>query len=137
MQGKPLPKKYPEWLDKLFLRFTVIYKGKWTSGLEDDRILTLSKHEWFERLKKLDEEIIEETINAISEKYDWPPAISEFLQTAQAIERVKKTERDYAERQRQDRIEKLEKREPSEAVRKEIADMIKRLSGRTCIESPA
>src|SRR5882724_10956169 len=68
------------WLDELFLRFTAIYRGKWTYSLQDERMLELTRFEWFEALKGFDEKIIQETVTDVKKIYKDVPSISEFYE---------------------------------------------------------
>lgn len=85
---------YPRWLDELFLRFALIYEGRWTHSIQDPRILELKKAEWFDSLKEFDAEIIAETIADIKRMYqednDSFPDLLKFYAIAKMKMKVKK-----------------------------------------------
>lgn len=72
----------PNWIDKLFLRFTAIYRSKWTADLICDELILTAKFEWAQALKKFDETVIMDTIEHCKVTYPFPPSISEFVSIA-------------------------------------------------------
>lgn len=118
---------YPDWLDELFLRFTAIYRGKWTYSLEDERMLELTRFEWHEKLKKYDAEIIREATSEAAGTYKDVPSIAEFLEIAK-IKMRRRTERYEAEKR--ERIPKLERKADSKIAldaRENIRELVKKM----------
>jgi hypothetical protein len=100
-----VPAKYPKWLDELFLRFAVIYEGRWTSTIQDPRMLELKKAEWYETLQDFDAEIIMETVAYVKKlpaEKDRPryPDIHEFHTIALGKAKLRKAREEMEARER-------------------------------------
>lgn len=120
------------WLDELFLRFTAIYRGKWTYSLQDERMLELTRYEWLEALKGFDEKIIQETVTDVKKIYKDVPSISEFYEIAKAKEKARAAHREFEEREiaKRKELQLEQKRDPAktEAARQALRDLCKKLS---------
>jgi hypothetical protein len=93
-------------MNELFLRFTVIYEGKWTHSIQDPRMLELKKAEWYETLKEFDAEIIAETINDVKkipleQDRDDYPSVRKFYAIAASKAKSRKARREMEARERQ------------------------------------
>lgn len=118
--------KYPAWLDELFLRFAVIYDGRWTYSIQDPRMLELKKAEWFETLQDFDAEIIKETVTDVKKMPGEFPSLHKFYEVATSKAKFKKARKEMEEREREKNSGKLldhkvdseAAREAREAIRK-------------------
>ena len=63
-------------IDRLFLKFSARYGSRWTAQLDDEALLRMTKHEWYEGLKHLKNADIKRGLDAWDG--DFPPNLMEF-----------------------------------------------------------
>jgi hypothetical protein len=119
--------QFPDWLDELFLRFTAIYRGKWTYGLQDERMLVLTQYEWFEALKGFDEQLIMEVTTDVKKIYKDVPAISEFVEIAKSKEKLRTSIKTMEERERNCSPEKILNHKVDPQLVEDAKESIRRL----------
>lgn len=114
------------------MRFAAIYQGRWTSAIQDPRMLELTKFEWHGTLKKFDSDIIMETVDAIKEKpfrddRDNFPSIIEFNSIATAKTKLRNEKKKMEEKERENAAQKLLGPTLESDAAKEAREAIRRL----------
>lgn len=71
---------FPAWLDNLFFRFSVIYKGLWTQNMRTDTDILANQIEWYFPLQHFLPDAISKAIDQCKLIYDQPPTIKQFVE---------------------------------------------------------
>lgn len=74
-------------VNMLFARLHHIYTHKFESAYGDEDTMKYAKREWAMVLADFPLRAVELTIDAIRERYSWPPTIAEFLATLSEVAR--------------------------------------------------
>lgn len=77
-QQKPY-QDFPAWLDNLFFRFALIYKGLWTQHMKSDAEILATQIEWYFPLQAFNGGIVSKAIEYCKMNYDEPPSIKQFV----------------------------------------------------------
>lgn len=72
--------KFPSWVDNLFFRFSLIYKGFWTHNLKSDADILANQIEWYFPLQHFAGDVIGRAIDQCKVIYDQPPSIKQFVE---------------------------------------------------------
>ena len=66
-------------IDRLFLRFAIMYGHVWRTLYKNESFLDTSKEEWQDGLQKFDNQDIKEAIMLCREQCNYPPTLPQFI----------------------------------------------------------
>lgn len=86
--NQPLaPEQIEKRIERLFLRFSAIYGYLWWNMYNNKELLEATKLEWSTSLKRFDNQILKEALLSYREKKGYPPALPEFMDCCNAIQK--------------------------------------------------
>lgn len=87
---KPVSKR----IERLFSRFAVIYGHLWQSQYKSEAFITFAKREWEDGLRRFDDTMVNNAIEAARSTCEKPPTLSQVIEFCRMQERAQKMYRD-------------------------------------------
>lgn len=77
-----------DWIQRLFVRFSVIWGNKWTAQVSDDDYFQVAVEEWGTALYGIEGDSIASALDQCKMTLEWPPSIAQFISFCEKEENI-------------------------------------------------